>query len=209
MSVQGLAVVPAESGAARRRVEAAGLAMLLADAPLDGPGLLAALHAIMEDGPSLPLGRRARFDTAEAAHAWLAASADRLGPAIARVAGRSEIILSLAAPVPVEADPSASGRSYLRARAEALAERTRREADLERHAERILEGLGEVRRIAAYAGPDQIGLDGSVLAPDAEAAALRACIAERARELPPFVRVRLAGPWPPVTFAALFADERG
>lgn len=207
MSLHGLAVVPASARSEGHvRVEAAGYALLLAQAPLDGVGMLQALRALMDEGPALPLGRRARFADAQAAHAWLEESACRLGPAIARVAGRCELILSLSAPEPVAAE-AASGAGYLRARSAALSERERRQEELARKAEAILHDLGEDRRLLPYVEAGRLGLDGSVLVREAGAAAVREEICRRAQDLPGFIRVRIAGPWPPVTFAAALDEE--
>ncbi len=207
MSLSALAVTPAdaaETSPRLARIEAAGLAMVLSQAPLEGAELLSALGAIMRAGPALPLGRRARFDTAEAAHAWLAARAEQLKPAIAQIGGRVELVLSLSAPAAAAPAGNETGQSYLRGRAALIAEQERRESRLRELAEAIVDGLGEARRVTAFKDGDRIGIDACVLTPEKEAQALRHKIANRAQErLDAFVSARLAGPWPPVTFAAL------
>jgi len=157
--------------------------------------------------PCLPVRFGTAFPTSAAAVASLETRAAGLRAALARVAGRSELALTLLwrEPVAHEAIGSVAGpgRQYLEARRAAFAAREGRRARAESLVEQVVTELAIERQLVWHETcmSDGVAASLAVLVPTERAGERKADLEQIAARFADVVAV-VNGPWPPYTFAS-------
>jgi hypothetical protein len=157
--------------------------------------------------PCLPVRFGTAFATSDAAVASLEKRAAGLRAALTRVAGRSELALTLLwrDPRPHEAIASATGpgRHYLEARRAEFAAQDGRRARAEALVERVVTELAIERQLVWHqtCTSDDVAVSLAVLVPTERADERKAELERIAARLSDVVAV-VNGPWPPYTFAS-------
>ena len=156
--------------------------------------------------PCLPVRFGTAFATSDDARASLDKRAAALHTALARVAGKSELALTLLwraspAPQPIET-VAGPGRLYMEARRAEFAAREARRARAESLVAQVIAELAIERQLVWHetCTSDNVAVSLAVLVPTERASERKAeleWIAERFTDVVPV----LNGPWPPYTFA--------
>jgi hypothetical protein len=156
--------------------------------------------------PCLPVRFGTAFATADDARASLDKRAAALRAALSRVAGKSELALTLLwraqlAPPAIDS-VSGPGRQYMEERRAAFAAREARRARAESLAAEVVAELAIERQLVWHetCTSDSVALSLAVLVPTERAAERKAEMEMLARRFSDVVAV-LNGPWPPYTFA--------
>jgi gas vesicle protein GvpL/GvpF len=156
--------------------------------------------------PCLPVRFGTAFASSDDARASLDKRASALHAALARVAGKSEVALTLlwresAAPQTI-VSAAGPGRRYMDARRAEFAAREARRARAESMVERVVMELAIDRQLVWHetCTSDNVAVSLAVLVPTERAGERKAELAELAAEFTDVVPV-LNGPWPPYTFA--------
>jgi hypothetical protein len=156
--------------------------------------------------PCLPVRFGTAFATSDDARASLDKRAAALHIALARVAGKSELALTLlwrASPAPQTIRSTAGpGRQYMEARRAEFATREARRARAESLVEQVIAELAIERQLVWHetCTSDNVAVSLAVLVPTEQAAERKAQLEQVAARLPDVIPV-LNGPWPPYTFA--------
>jgi hypothetical protein len=156
--------------------------------------------------PCLPVRFGTAFATSDDARASLDKRAAALHAALARVAGKSELALTLLwreLPAPVAIESAAGpGRRYMEARRAEFAGREARRARAESLVERVIVELTTDRQFVWHetCTSDNVAVSLAVLVPTERAAERKAELEQVAAGFPDVIPV-LNGPWPPYTFA--------
>jgi hypothetical protein len=156
--------------------------------------------------PCLPVRFGTAFATAEEARASLDKRAVALREALARVAGKTELALTLLwreAPASQTTELAAGpGRRYMESRRAEFAIKDARRARAEWIAQRIIAELATERTLAWHetCTGDNVAVSLAVLVPTERAPQRRADLERIAAEFPDVTPV-VNGPWPPYTFA--------
>lgn len=193
--------------------EAGGLGLWSTDWPadqkLERPDALEH-HRIVERvcaaQPCLPVRFGTVFATPDEARASLDKRADALRAALAHVAGKSELALTLLWREPslaLSTDAvTGPGRRYLEERRAELAAREARRARAESLVEHVVRDLAIERQLVWHetCTTDNVAVSLAVLVPTEEATQRKADLARAAAGFPDVIPV-LNGPWPPYTFA--------
>jgi hypothetical protein len=157
--------------------------------------------------PCLPVRFGTAFPTSDAALASLEKRAAGLRAALARVAGKSELALTLLWREPTTHEGIASatgpGRQYLEGRRAEFAAREGRRAQAEALVERVITELAIERQLVWHetCTSDSVALSLAVLVPTERAGERKADLEEIAARFADVVAV-VNGPWPPYTFAS-------
>lgn len=179
---------------------------------------------VAEHAPTAPLRLATVFLGEDSLRAQLRQWHDQAERALDRISGRSEwsvkAYVDPAAddPAPTEGEPpkgAGAGRAYLERRREATQRREARAQSWASTADELHEALAsgcvagrrlapQDRRLTGHTG--EMVLNGTYLVDDAGVESFRTSV-EAAAAKHPKVRVELAGPWPPYSFASL--DEPG
>ena len=156
--------------------------------------------------PCLPVRFGTAFATSDDARASLDKRAAALRAALARVAGKSELALTLLwrelpGPVPIES-AAGPGRQYMEARRAEFAGREARRARAESLVDRVIVELAIDRQLVWHetCTSDNVAVSLAVLVPTERAAERKAELEQIAAGFPDVIPV-LNGPWPPYTFA--------
>lgn len=156
--------------------------------------------------PCLPVRFGTAFATADEARASLDKRADVLHAALARVAGKSELALTLLwrepwAPPAIES-AGGPGRHYMEARRAEFVAREARRARAESLVEELITELAIERQLVWHetCTSENVAVSLAVLVPTERAGELKAELAQVAARFPDVIPV-LNGPWPPYTFA--------
>ena len=156
--------------------------------------------------PCLPVRFGTAFATSDEARASLDKRAATLRTALARVAGKSELALTLlwrepAAPLAVES-AAGPGRQYLETRRAEFAARDNRRARAESMVDRVVAELAIERQLVWHetCTSDNVAVSLAVLVPTERAGARKAELEQVAAGFADVIPV-LNGPWPPYTFA--------
>jgi hypothetical protein len=156
--------------------------------------------------PCLPVRFGTAFATVDAARASLDQRAPALHAALARVAGKSEIALTLLwrePPATAESVPGTGpGRRYMEARKAALSARESQRARADALVERLIAELAIDRSLVWHetCTSAAVAVSLAVLVPNDRALERKAELARIATGLPDVIPV-VNGPWPPYTFA--------
>jgi hypothetical protein len=157
--------------------------------------------------PCLPVRFGTAFANSEDARASLDKRSAALHAALARVAGKSELALTLlwreSSPPPQPVEPAAGpGRQYMEARRAEFAAREARRARAESLAERVIAELAIDRPLVWHetCTTESVAVSLAVLVPTERAGARKAELEQIAAQFSDVVPV-LNGPWPPYTFA--------
>ena len=156
--------------------------------------------------PCLPVRFGTAFATSDDARASLDKRAAVLRAALERVAGKSELALTLlwrdrAAPVEI-APATGPGRQYMEARrAEFAAQQARRER-AQVLVDRVIAELAIERQLVWHetCTSDSVAVSLAVLVPTQQAGERKAKLEQVTAEFPDVIAVQ-NGPWPPYTFA--------
>jgi len=156
--------------------------------------------------PCLPVRFGTAFATPDEARASLDKRAAALHAALTRVAGKSELALTLlwtehSAPQAVES-AAGPGRRYMEARRAEFAAREARRSRAESLVEEVLTELAIERQLVWHetCTSENVAVSLAVLVPTERAGELKAGLAQVAARFPDVIPV-LNGPWPPYTFA--------
>ena len=156
--------------------------------------------------PCLPVRFGTAFATPDEARASLDKRAAALHAALTRVAGKSELALTLlwtehSAPQAVES-AAGPGRRYMEARRAEFAAREARRSRAESLVEEVLTELAIERQLVWYetCTSENVAVSLAALVPTERAGELKAGLAQVAARFPDVIPV-LNGPWPPYTFA--------
>jgi gas vesicle protein GvpL/GvpF len=156
--------------------------------------------------PCLPVRFGTAFATSDDARASLDKRAPALRAALARVAGKSELALTLlwrepSAPVVIE-PVAGPGRQYMEARRAEFAAREGRQARAKDLVERVITELATERQLVWHetCTSENVAVSLAVLVPTELAGKRRAELEEIAAGFADVVPV-VNGPWPPYTFA--------
>ncbi len=154
----------------------------------------------------LPVRFGTAFATADEARASLDKRAAALRAALARVAGKSELALTLlwrehSTPQAVES-AAGPGRQYMEARRAEFGAREARRARAESLVEEVITELAIERQLVWHetCTSDNVAVSLALLVPTELAGQLKADLAQAAARFPDVIPV-LNGPWPPYTFA--------
>ena len=182
------------------------------DIKLERPDALAhhlLVERICAAQPCLPVRFGTAFGTADEARASLDKRAAALHAALARVAGKSELALTLlwsdtsaaSAPPPVP-EAKGPGRRYMETRRTEFAEREARRARAESLVERVIADLAIERQLVWHetCTSENVAVSLAVLVPTEHAVALKGDLGRIAAGFTDVVPV-VNGPWPPYTFA--------
>jgi hypothetical protein len=157
--------------------------------------------------PCLPVRFGTAFATADDARASLDKRAAALRAALARVAGKSELALTLLwrdSPRPPSAVESATGpgRRYMEARRAEFAAREARRARAESMVQRVIAELAIERQLVWYetCPSENVAASLALLVPTERAGERKVELGRVAGGFPDVIPV-LNGPWPPYTFA--------
>ena len=156
--------------------------------------------------PCLPVRFGTAFATSDDARASLDKRAAGLHIALARVAGKSELALTLlwrASPAPQPIETAAGpGRQYMEARRAECAEREARRARAESLVAQVIAELAIERQLVWHetCTSDNVAVSLAVLVPTERASERRAELEQIAARFTDVIPV-LNGPWPPYTFA--------
>jgi hypothetical protein len=156
--------------------------------------------------PCLPVRFGTAFATPDEARASLDKRAPALRAALTRVAGKSEVALTLLwreQAAPLEITPaSGPGRQYMESRRAEFAARERRRARAESLVERVITELAIERPLVWHetCTSDNVAVSLAVLVPTELAGERKAQLEQVAAGFPDVTPV-LNGPWPPYTFA--------
>jgi hypothetical protein len=156
--------------------------------------------------PCLPVRFGTAFATSDDARASLDKRAVALRLALARVAGKSELALTLlwrepSAPPKIES-AAGPGRRYMEARRAEFAARESRRARAESMVERVIAELAIDRQLAWHetCTSENVAVSLALLVPTERAGERKAQLERVAARFPDVIPV-LNGPWPPYTFA--------
>jgi hypothetical protein len=158
--------------------------------------------------PCLPVRFGTAFATSADARASLDKRAAALHVALTRVAGKSELALTLLwreASAPPEAMSAAGpGRQYMEARRAEFATREARRARAESMVERVIAELAIERQLVWHETcmSENVAVSLAVLVPTERARERKAELARVAARFADVIPV-LNGPWPPYTFARI------
>jgi gas vesicle protein GvpL/GvpF len=156
--------------------------------------------------PCLPVRFGTAFATSDDARASLDKRADALRSALARVAGKSELALTLLwreSPLPTPtASAAGPGRRYMEARRAEFAAREARRARANSMVESVVAELAIERQFVWHetCTSDNVAASLAVLVPTERAGERKADLEQVAARFTDVVAV-LNGPWPPYTFA--------
>ena len=157
--------------------------------------------------PCLPVRFGTAFATSDEARASLDKRAAALRSALARVAGKSELALTLLwrepAPSPTSQSVAGPGRRYMEARRVEFAAIEARRARAESLAERVIAELSIERQLVWHetCTSETVAVSLAVLVPTERARERKADLERVATRLTDDVIPVLNGPWPPYTFA--------
>jgi hypothetical protein len=199
--------------------EAGGLGLWSTDwAPdikLERPDALAhhrLVELICAAQPCLPVRFGTAFATSDDARASLDKRAAALRSALTRVAGKSELALTLlwsknsggSAPRPSVPSVSGPGRGYMEARRAEFAERESRRTRAEFLVERVIADLAIERQLVWHetCTSQSVAVSFAVLVPTEQALERKAELSRIAGRFTDVVAV-VNGPWPPYTFARI------
>jgi hypothetical protein len=156
--------------------------------------------------PCLPVRFGTAFATADEARASLDKRAAALRAALARVAGKSELALTLlwrepSAPQRIEST-AGPGRQYMETRRAEFGARESRRARAESMVEQVVGELAIERQLVWHetCTSDNVAVSLAVLVPTERAGERKAQLEQVAAGFPDVLPV-LNGPWPPYTFA--------
>ena len=156
--------------------------------------------------PCLPVRFGTAFETSDDARASLNKRAAALRAGLERVAGKSELALTLlwrddVAPREIES-AAGPGRQYMEARRAEFAAREARRVRAEALVDRVIAELAIERQLVWHetCTSDNVAVSLAVLVPTERAAERKAELEQVAAEFPDVIPV-LNGPWPPYTFA--------
>jgi hypothetical protein len=158
--------------------------------------------------PCLPVRFGTAFESADAARASLDERAAALRLALERVAGKSELALTLLwkeASVPAAVDPGGGpGRRYMEARRTEYATREARRSRAEFMVERLVADLAVERPLVWHetCTSSNVAVSLAVLVPAGAALQRRSDLTQMAAQFADVVPV-VNGPWPPYTFARI------
>jgi len=156
--------------------------------------------------PCLPVRFGTAFATSDDARASLDKRAAALHAALTRVAGKTELALTLLwreSPGPLLIESAAGpGRQYMEARRAEFAAREARRARAETMVDRVVAELAIDRQLVWHetCTSDNVAVSLAVLVPTERAAERKAELERVAARFPDVIPV-LNGPWPPYTFA--------
>jgi hypothetical protein len=156
--------------------------------------------------PCLPVRFGTAFATSDEARASLDKRAAGLRAALVRVAGKSELALTLLwrEPSTTTKIPSAAGpgRQYMESRRAEFAAREGRRARAESMVESVIADLAIERQLVWHetCTRDNVAVSLAVLVPTEQAGERKAKLEQIATGFPDVIPV-LNGPWPPYTFA--------
>jgi hypothetical protein len=156
--------------------------------------------------PCLPVRFGTAFPSADAARASLESRADALRAALARVAGKSEIALTLlwrrVPEAPVSEPAGGPGRQYMEARRAEYTAREAKRTRAESIVERLLAQLATDRSLVWHevCTSEGVAVSLAVLVPTELALERKAELSRVAQEFDDVMPV-VNGPWPPYTFA--------
>ncbi|HEX9265881.1 MAG TPA: GvpL/GvpF family gas vesicle protein [Candidatus Limnocylindria bacterium] len=156
--------------------------------------------------PCLPVRFGTAFATSDDARASLDKRAAALHAALTRVAGKTELALTLLwreSPGPLLIESAAGpGRQYMEARRAEFAAREARRARAETMVDRVVAELTIDRQLVWHetCTSDNVAVSLAVLVPTEQAAERKAELERVAARFPDVIPV-LNGPWPPYTFA--------
>ena len=156
--------------------------------------------------PCLPVRFGTAFATSDDARASLDKRAAALHAALTRVAGKTELALTLLwrdSPGPLLIESAAGpGRQYMEARRAEFAAREARRARAETMVDRVVAELAIDRQLVWHetCTSDNVAVSLAVLVPTEQAAERKAKLERVAARFPDVIPV-LNGPWPPYTFA--------
>ena len=156
--------------------------------------------------PCLPVRFGTAFATSDDARASLDKRAAALHAALTRVAGKTELALTLLwreSPGPLLIESAAGpGRQYMEARRAEFAAREARRARAETMVDRVVAELTIDRQLVWHetCTSDNVAVSLAVLVPTERAAERKAELERVAARFPDVIPV-LNGPWPPYTFA--------
>jgi hypothetical protein len=155
----------------------------------------------------LPVRFGTAFASPDDARASLERRSAALHAALARVAGKSELALTLlwrepSAPRGAVASAGGPGRQYLEARREEFVARQARRARAESLVDAIVTGLATERQLVWHetCTSDNVAVSLAVLVPTERSRERKAELEQIAARFPDVTPV-LNGPWPPYTFA--------
>lgn len=158
--------------------------------------------------PCLPVRFGTAFATPEDARASLDKRAVALRAALSRVAGKSELALTLLwrespMPTPIES-ATGPGRRYMEERRAEFAAREARRARAESLVERVVAELAIDRQLVWHetCTSDSVAVSLAVLVPTEQAGERRMELERIGSRFPDVISV-LNGPWPPYTFARI------
>jgi gas vesicle protein GvpL/GvpF len=158
--------------------------------------------------PCLPVRFGTAFESSEAARASLDKRASALREALRRVAGKSELAMTLlwqepSTPTAAESE-GGPGTRYMKARGAEHAARDARRARAEFLVERLVTGLAIERRLAWHetCTSPSVAASLAVLVPTEQALERKSELAGIAAKFSDVVAV-VNGPWPPYTFARI------
>jgi len=156
--------------------------------------------------PCLPVRFGTAFATSDDARASLDKRAAALHAALTRVAGKTELALTLLwreSPGPLLIESAVGpGRQYMEARRAEFAAREARRARAETMVDRVVAELAIDRQLVWHetCTSDNVAVSLAVLVPTERAAERKAELERVAARFPDVIPV-LNGPWPPYTFA--------
>jgi len=156
--------------------------------------------------PCLPVRFGTAFATSDDARASLDKRAAALHAALTRIAGKTELALTLLwrdSPGPLLIESAAGpGRQYMEARRAEFAAREARRARAETMVDRVVAELAIDRQLVWHetCTSDNVAVSLAVLVPTERAAERKAELERVAARFPDVIPV-LNGPWPPYTFA--------
>jgi len=156
--------------------------------------------------PCLPVRFGTAFATSDDARASLDKRAAALHAALTRVAGKTELALTLLwreSPGPLLIESAAGpGRQYMETRRAEFAAREARRARAETMVDRVVAELTIDRQLVWHetCTSDNVAVSLAVLVPTEQAAERKAELERVAARFPDVIPV-LNGPWPPYTFA--------
>ena len=179
------------------------------DMKLERPDALAhhrLVERICAAQPCLPVRFGTAFATSDDARASLDKRAAALHAALTRIAGKTELALTLLwrdSPGPLLIESAAGpGRQYMEARRAEFAAREARRARAETMVDRVVAELAIDRQLVWHetCTSDNVAVSLAVLVPTERAAERKAELERVAARFPDVIPV-LNGPWPPYTFA--------
>ena len=156
--------------------------------------------------PCLPVRFGTAFATSDDARASLDKRAAALRAALVRVAGKSELALTLLWRAPIASraiEPTAGpGRQYMEARRAEFTARESRRAHAESLVEQVISELAIERQLVWHetCTSDNVAVSLAVLVPTERAGEQKGQLEKAAAQFPDVVAV-INGPWPPYTFA--------